>query len=126
MVNVVYADAMFENENARIAYTNMVEEMGHHLSTAPNGQKALELICQEPTETDILFLNLIMPVMKGWQVLMELKKRGSNLPVVICSEKSEEVIRRGIEFIGYDYVLGSCSAMTPEELSKYLQRTRSG
>ena len=48
----------------------VLAESGCEVSTAANGQKALELIQQETF--DLLLLDMQMPVMDGWQVLDEL------------------------------------------------------
>lgn len=41
--------------------------------TVPHGEEALEFL--EETEVDVMFLDLNMPILDGWEVLDELAKR---------------------------------------------------
>lgn len=41
--------------------------------TVPHGEEALEFL--EETEVDVMFLDLNMPILDGWEVLEELAKR---------------------------------------------------
>jgi len=57
---------------------------GYRVQMAANGQEALALLARE--KPDCVLLDLMMPVMDGWQFVAELEKRGwRNLPLLILS-----------------------------------------
>ncbi|MCW9024487.1 MAG: response regulator [Gammaproteobacteria bacterium] len=73
------------------------------ISYASNGVEGLEAVSQGKSE--ILFLDLNMPVLDGYQVLEELSKKQSNTKVIVVSgdiqpEAYERVMKMGVlEFI---------------------------
>lgn len=57
---------------------------------ATNGKDALEIFNEHMDEIDIIFLDLIMPQMDGWQTLKEIRKICKNIPIVIVSGTIKE------------------------------------
>ena len=57
---------------------------------AENGQEALDILAEHP-ETDIVIMDIVMPVMNGFEALHAIRQdsRFSGLPVVICTEHAE-------------------------------------
>jgi len=70
----------------REAMSELLEDLGYRVRAAENGQRALELSKQQPPP-DLILLDLVMPVMTGWQFLEERKKDGalSAVPVIVVS-----------------------------------------
>jgi len=62
----------------------LVEAEGYEVETARNGREALEkLTARKP---DVILLDLMMPVMDGWQFVEELRKSPSaSVPVIVLS-----------------------------------------
>jgi len=56
---------------------------GYSVLAAENGEKALEIINTD--KPDIVFLDLNMPVMDGFETLKKIRKTDKNLPVIIIS-----------------------------------------
>ena len=57
---------------------------GYRVTTASNGQEALDMLDQE--RPSCVLLDLMMPVMDGWQFVAELEKRGwRKSPLLILS-----------------------------------------
>ena len=58
---------------------------------AKDGEEALALIESEPP--DLVVLDVIMPVMNGFEVIRELRSnhKTAKLPVVFCSQKNTEI-----------------------------------
>ncbi len=58
-----------------------------HCDTATNGKLALEKLKANTTIPDIIFLDLNMPIMNGYDFLIQIKKDNtlSNIPVCIFS-----------------------------------------
>ncbi|HZS41359.1 MAG TPA: response regulator [Polyangia bacterium] len=82
--------------------SSLVEVMrdeGFEVSSAANGYQALSQLESGPI--DLIFLDLMMPVMDGWRFLQEARRRFPELhaPVVLLSavrELSEEARRLGV------------------------------
>ncbi len=64
----------------------LIEARGHEVTTAANGQEALERLAELGRPCMIL-LDLMMPVMDGWQLRSELLKDPdlSDVPIVLLS-----------------------------------------
>jgi CheY-like chemotaxis protein len=86
----------------REALRNLMEEEGFRPLVACNGEEALEIIRREGAPFLIL-LDLMMPVMDGWQFQAALEKTPGLLtvPVIIISDHVESRViagARGIRF----------------------------
>ncbi|MGD8634326.1 MAG: response regulator, partial [Anaerolineales bacterium] len=78
---------------------------GFSILTASNGQEALERVSESPP--DMIFLDLMMPVMDGFTVLEKLQAHDlwRAIPVVIISAASDlENIVRAIEMGAVDFL----------------------
>ena len=56
---------------------------GYDVATAENGEKALEAI--NANKPDIVFLDLNMPIMDGFETLKRIRNIDKHLPVIIIS-----------------------------------------
>lgn len=59
---------------------------------AENGSKALQILEKQDEIPNVIFLDLNMPVMNGWECLKELKSddRYKNIPVIMISTSSHK------------------------------------
>ena len=79
--------------------------LGHEISLATDGEKALELV--DSHRPDLVLLDVMMPVMGGFQVLRRLKEDNetSGIPVIMLSAKGQENdIVTGLEGGAFDYI----------------------
>jgi DNA-binding response OmpR family regulator len=65
-----------------------LELEGYRTFVATNGQAALELL--EEVTPDLMLLDLMMPVMDGWAVLHEVRRRGLASRVVVVSARASQ------------------------------------
>lgn len=81
--NILVVD---DDEMNRDLLSKRLERLGHRVSTAINGQAALKIL-QEDRSFEILLLDIMMPVMDGYQVLQHLKADDStrHIPVIMLS-----------------------------------------
>lgn len=74
---------------------------------AENGKEGLEVLEQYERDISLVLLDIIMPVMDGFEVLGEMVNRNwiDDIPVImISSEDSENIIRRAYEMGVSDYI----------------------
>jgi len=74
--------------DARETIRELLEQHGHPVIEATNGQQALNILVSQSTpRIGLIVLDLQMPVMDGWQFLKLLRNyiRLSNIPVLVVS-----------------------------------------
>lgn len=94
-----------DNEANRDLITRQLQRQGYQVMTAANGRDALEQIEQAPI--NLLLLDILMPEMNGYQVLMHLRQRDvrHRIPVIVMSSLDEiDNVVQCIELGAEDYV----------------------
>jgi len=73
--------------------TDLLKASGLKVIHASNGAEALEAIQSAPP--DLVVLDIVMPLMNGYELCRRLKSdpKTQNVPVVMCSSKGEEFDR---------------------------------
>jgi two-component system alkaline phosphatase synthesis response regulator PhoP len=90
---------------------------GYETASAANGAEALAALARETP--DLVILDIMMPVMSGWDVAKELRRRGIDVPIIMLTARGEEVDRvLGLELGADDYVA------KPFSLRELLARVR--
>jgi len=76
-----------DDADIRGALVGVLEEQGYHAISASNGLEALEVLRILPTPPSVILLDLMMPVMDGWQFCAEQRQDPllSKIPVVVVS-----------------------------------------
>lgn len=72
---------------ARALELKLVHE-GFDASIASNGTEAIEYL--KANKTDLILLDLIMPVMDGFSVLQHMKEKNITTPVMVLSNLGQE------------------------------------
>lgn len=97
---IIEDDHFFQN-----FYSLKLKELGYQVEVASNGQEGLEKI--KTFLPDLILLDIIMPVMDGFEVLTALKNDPllSKYPVVVFSTLGQESdIKKAIELGAKDYI----------------------
>lgn len=78
-----------EDDLANVVMINL-RMAGHEVEHATNGAEALEAVRRDPPE--LVLLDVMMPVMDGWQVLRALKEHEEtrDIPVIMLTALAEE------------------------------------
>ena len=89
-----------DEESVRQALTKIFENYGHKVFAARDGQEGLKVYGQQG-DFDIVFTDLSLPGISGWEVAESIKGRDPRMPVVILSgwdipegEKRAEKVER--------------------------------
>jgi DNA-binding NarL/FixJ family response regulator len=103
----------------REAYAIVLESHGFRVSTAANGQVALDaLIAEMP---DLILLDLLMPVMGGKQFLeeSEILTKHPDVKVIVYSNISDQVTIKSLLKVGvHEHILKS--SMSPSDLAAHI------
>ncbi|GGI45346.1 DNA-binding response regulator [Paenibacillus marchantiophytorum] len=71
---------------------------------ASNGQEALKKL--EATPADLVVLDVMMPLMDGWELCRELRERYNDLPLLMVTAKGESVHKvKGFQLGTDDYLV---------------------
>jgi CheY-like chemotaxis protein len=75
-------------DDARATVRELLEELGHEVVEAENGQEAFDFVVSHPElRVQLIVLDLKMPVMNGWEFLALMRSyvRLSRIPIVVVS-----------------------------------------
>lgn len=87
---------------------------GYEVLEATDGGEAYERACAE--QPDLVLLDVMMPVMTGYDVLSKLKANSAteHIPVVMLSAKSQQAeVQEGLAHGAQEYI---CKPFTPKDL----------
>ncbi len=93
-------------DNIRVAM-NILKEDSYDFSFANNGAEALRLISEEAESFDLILLDIMMPVMNGFDVCQKLKETPStqDIPIIFLTAKIDiDSITEGFRLGGVDYI----------------------
>jgi CheY-like chemotaxis protein len=84
-----------DNEQVGAFATQALRELGYDSVLAPNAQRALSELENEPGRFHIVFSDVVMPGMSGVELGREIRRRFSDLPVVLASGYSDVLAQGG-------------------------------
>ena len=101
-----------------------LEQRGHEVLEALDGDTALELAREE--EADLIVLDLMLPGMDGYQVLQALRadEGTASIPVLVLTAKSLQADRERSRQLGAAAFL--TKPFLPDELCEMVDRTLAG
>jgi len=102
-------------EDDRNILTGLVDNLemeGYKVVIAKDGKEALRQVKER--KPDLVVLDIMLPKLNGFEVCKELKKEGSNIPIIILSARGQETDKvLGLELGADDYVT---KPFSPREL----------
>ncbi|HHX18523.1 MAG TPA: response regulator [Clostridium sp.] len=103
MINTILVtdDNVLDNAVVR----NYLYNKNYSLISALNGREALDLI--ESRNVDLILLDLVMPVMNGYEFMLEFSKTSyyEEIPVIITTSSNKvEDIEKILQFQVFDYI----------------------
>ncbi|MGB7294037.1 MAG: response regulator transcription factor [Candidatus Aminicenantales bacterium] len=86
-----------------VSLRDELESEGYSVCTAESGDKALETARKE--SPDLIILDIMLPVMNGYEVCKRLRLEGDATPIIMLTVKDKEVDKvLGLELGADDYV----------------------
>lgn len=77
-----------DNANLAFGLTRSLESEGYEVEAAEDGIRGLEMA--RTRSPDLIVLDLMLPGIDGYSVLRQLREKGSDVPVLILTARSEE------------------------------------
>jgi CheY-like chemotaxis protein len=80
-----------DDQDLQAALSEALEDEGYQVRAVPNGMEALSKLLGEKERPNLIVLDLMMPLMNGWQFLNERIRypRLSEIPVLVLTASSE-------------------------------------
>ena len=89
-----------DNENLQKLYSAILKSKGYTTVSAYNGEEALKILGNE--HVDLMILDVMMPVMDGYELTDMLRQGGSELPILMITAKSAREDKRAGFLVGID------------------------
>lgn len=91
-----------DEEEVRELLKDILTDGGHEVEFSSNGQRGLELFQEK--KFDLVFTDLGMPGMSGWQVAEKIKQLSSDTPVALITgwevkKKKQELKKNGVDVV---------------------------
>jgi len=102
-----------DDEVSRLAVGSALEANGHEVHYAPNGELGLKFYDKSPT--DVVILDLAMPVMNGLRTIKELREIHREVRIIAMSGVSPEQLALAEE---YGALRSMTKPLDPSELQQ--------
>ena len=117
--NLFHILVVDDDDNNRDLFCRQLEREGYRVSVAVDGRQALVML--EAVNYDLILLDLLMPVLNGYDTLKQLKqtKKWCDIPVIMISASDEiEMVIQCLKIGAEDYL--------PKPSNSILLKTRIG
>ncbi len=89
-----------DNRNLQKLYSAILKSNGYSTFTADNGQDALGVL--EAQHIDLMIVDVMMPVMDGYELTETLRSSGSEIPIIMITAKGAQEDKRAGFLVGID------------------------
>jgi CheY-like chemotaxis protein len=113
-----------DEEVLRDVLTEILQSLGHEVTTCVNGAEALELYAKSWKETDLVILDMVMPVMNGHDVFIAMRRINPEIKALLSTgytmnEEAQQILDEGVAgFIKkpfrIDELVGAVKKMLPQ------------
>ena len=109
-----------DDEAAREILVELLNGVGFHAFSAPDGKTGLELLAGAAAPPQAVLLDLRMPGLDGFEVLRRYRAQGGTAPVIALSAMDEkEAVVKAMRLGASDYLV---KPIEPEELKEAIER----
>jgi len=109
-----------DEEDIKTVVTMFLESQGYEVVTAYDGLDTLEKVRSE--KPDLILLDIMMPVLDGYEVCKRLKEdeQTAHIPILILSAAAHaESVKRGLKAGAQDYII---KPFEPEKLHEKIEQ----
>ena len=106
-----------DDEVSRLAVGSALEANGHEVHYAPNGEVGLEFYQKSPT--DVVIIDLAMPVMNGLRTIQELRENHRDARIIAISGESPEQLPMAED---YGALRSMAKPVNPTELQQAIEQ----
>lgn len=106
-----------DEESLRKLSSNYLQKMGYKVSTASNGEEALEILAAADKCPNLIITDMVMPQMGGFELAQEIKSRGFKCDILFMSGYSPETLESIGNYITKPYSLKTLVEKIEEVLS---------
>jgi len=92
-----------DSEPIRELISLILQEEGCHVESAENGKEGFELFTKK--HFDMVFTDLMMPVMSGCELAEKIKGINKNIPVVLVTAWAKDYSESELRNKGIDYIV---------------------
>ncbi|MCD4774527.1 MAG: PAS domain S-box protein [Candidatus Aegiribacteria sp.] len=85
-----------DDEKVRNLTSTILIEAGHDVITAANGEEAVLLISDSPDSVDLVILDVIMPILGGYEAADRIREIRPDMPLIFCSGYSKDFDNKNI------------------------------
>lgn len=104
-----------DNKLGLVARKTVLEELGYRITTAAEGQEALEQFGR--TQFDLMITDYKMPKMNGLELINRVRERSANLPIILISGYADA--------LGFDEASTGANVVIPKSATEVAQLVRS-
>jgi len=91
-----------DEERLRITVTDILQSLGYKVYSAANGLEALEIFREKADEIDLVLLDIVMPILNGYDAMREILKIKPNVKVIFATGYSLNGLNLNLE--GFDII----------------------
>ena len=100
--------------NQKVAQS-IFKNIGYEIDIAKNGQEAVEMV--QKNDYDVIFMDLLMPELDGYQACQEIRRTGKDMPVIAMSADDDDQVRKAARDAGMnDYISKPARVETVKQL----------
>ncbi|MFZ0931989.1 MAG: response regulator [Syntrophobacteraceae bacterium] len=89
----------------RAMSTQVLGQLGYQVTTAGDGQHALEIFSSGSDQFDLLITDYTMPGLTGIDLIREIRSIRSNIPAILCSGFAEKLTENTAMELGVELIL---------------------
>ncbi|MCU7846272.1 MAG: fused response regulator/phosphatase [Candidatus Thiodiazotropha sp. (ex Monitilora ramsayi)] len=115
-----------DEDTNRLILKSLVKKQGYHVVEAKNGAEAVQ--CFHEHEPDLIFMDVMMPVMDGYEATSRIKEAAGDhfVPIIFLTAMSDEkALARCVEVGGDDFLAKPFSFTLLSAKVKAMERIRS-
>lgn len=92
-----------DNPGIQMSLKDEFESNGYHVFIAENGSEGMMIV--EKQKPDLIILDIMLPVMDGYEVCKKLRMEGNHTPIIMLTVKNKEIDKvLGLELGADDYM----------------------